>query len=101
MMNEKLATLADRRQKLIQKAASQRIVLAQNIEPLRQPLTIADHGLEVVRYFRKYPILMVGVSTLSGVLIRRLRIAGFTALLQTGWSTFRLIRDIRESIRKD
>jgi hypothetical protein len=54
-----------------------------------------------VRYFKKYPVLMVGVSTLTGVLIRRLHAARFTALLQTSWSVFQLVRGIRESIRKD
>jgi len=100
-MNEKLAALADRRQRLIRKAASQRIILAQSMEPLRQPLVVADHGLEVIRYFRRYPVLMVGVSTLTGVLIRKMHIARFSALLQTSWSVFQLVRDIRESIRKD
>ena len=100
-MNEKLTALAERRQRLIYKAASQRIVLAQNMESLHKPLVIADHGLEVVRYFRKYPVLMVSVSTLTGVLIRKLHIARFSALLQTGWSVFQLVRDVRESIRKD
>lgn len=100
-MNEKLVALADRKQRLIDKAASQRVALAQCMEPLRQPLVIADHGLEVVRYFKKYPVLMVGVSTLTGVLIRRLHVARFTALLQTSWSVFELVRDIRESVRKD
>jgi len=100
-MNEKLAALADRRQRLIRKAASQRIILAQNMEPLRKPLVVADHGLEVIRYFRRYPVLMVGASTLTGVLIRKMHIARFSALLQTSWSVFQLVRDIRESIRKD
>ena len=100
-MNEKLAALAERRHRLIQKAASERIVLAQNMEALRQPISIADRGMEVVRYFRRYPLLMVGVSTISGILIRRLRMAGFTALVKTGWSVFQLVRDIRASIRKE
>lgn len=100
-MNEKLAALADRRQRLIRKAASQRIILAQNMEPLRQPLVVAGHGMEVIRYFRRYPVLMVGVSTLTGVLIRKMHIARFSTLLQTSWSVFQLVRDIRESIRKD
>jgi hypothetical protein len=100
-MNEKLAALAERRQKLVYKAASQRTGRAQCMEPLRRPLVIADHSLEVVRYFKKYPVLMVGVSTLTGVLIRRLHAARFTALLQTSWSVFQLVRDIRESVRKD
>lgn len=100
-MNEKLAALARRRQKLIDKAASQRIALAHNMVPLRKPLIFADRSLEVVRYFRQHPVLMFSVSTLSGVLMRRLRIARFSALLQTGWSVFQLVRDIRGSIRKD
>jgi putative copper export protein len=100
-MNEKLAAFAERKQKLVYKAALQRTALAQCMEPLRRPLVIADKSLEVVRYFQKYPVLMVGVSTLTGVLIRRLHAARFTALLQTGWSVFQLVRDVRESIRKD
>jgi putative copper export protein len=100
-MNEKLATLAERKQKLIDKAASQRIVLAQSMQPLRKPLVIAGRGLEVVRYFKRYPILMTGVSALTGILISRLHVARFSALLQTSWSVFQLVRNIRESVRKD
>ncbi len=100
-MNEKLTAIAVRRQRLIGKIASQRMVLTQNMEQLRQPLVVVDHGVEVVRYFRKYPVLMASVSVLTGVLIRRINIARFTALLQTGWSVFRLARDVRNSIRKE
>jgi putative copper export protein len=100
-MNEKLAALAERRQKLIDKAASQRILLAQSMQPLRKPLIIADRGLEVVRYFKRYPVLMTGVSTLTGILISKLHVARFSALLQTSWSVFQLVRNIRESVRKD
>lgn len=51
-MNEKLIALAERRQRLIQKIALQRTALAQSMEPLRQPLIVADHGIEFIRYFR-------------------------------------------------
>ena len=101
MMSEKIVTLAERKQRLVYKAALQRAALAQCMEPLRRPLVIADHGLEVVRYFKKYPVLMVGVSTLTGALIRRLQVARFMVLLQTSWSVFKLVRNIRESVRKD
>lgn len=100
-MNEKLVTLAERRQKLIHKAASQRIVLAQNIASLHQPITIADRGYQIVRYFRQYPVLMLAMTTATTLMIRKLHMARFTALLQTGWSVFQLVRDVRESIRKD
>lgn len=100
-MNEKLIALAERRQRLINKIATQRIALAQSMEPLRQPLVVADHGIEFIRYFRKYPVLMAGVSTLTAMLIRKFHIARITALVQTGWSMFQLVRDVRASIRKN
>lgn len=100
-MNEKPAALAERRQSLIHKAASQRIVIAQNIASLRQPIAVADRGYQVIRYFRQYPILMLAVTSVSTLMIRKLHMARFTALLQTGWSVFQLVRDIRESIRKN
>jgi len=40
-VSPKRATIAERREKLILKAASQRTLLAQNIAPLGKPLTIA------------------------------------------------------------
>ena len=100
-MNEKLALLAARKQALIDKAAMQRVTLAQNMQALQQPIAIADRGLQVLRYFRQYPVLMLGVSSITGILIRRLKMARFTALLQTGWSVFQLVRDVRETLRKD
>lgn len=100
-MNEKLVALAERKQTLIHKAALQRSVVAQNMQALQQPIAIADRGLQVLRYFRQYPVLMLGVTSISGILIRRLQMARFTALLQTGWSVFQLVRDVRESLRKD
>ncbi len=99
-MNEKLIALAERRQRLIQKIALQRKALAQSMEPLRQPLIVVDHGIEFIRYFRRYPVLMAGVSAITGILIRKFHIARISALVQTGWSVFQLVRDVRESIRK-
>lgn len=100
-MHHKLTTLAERRQKLILKAATQRLVLAQSMEPLRQPLIIADRGLQVVRYFKQHPVLMLSVTTLSAGLMRKLHIARFSALLKTSWSVFQLVRSVRQSLAKD
>lgn len=98
-MSEKLALLATRKQQLIHKAALQRVVVAQNMQALQEPIAMADRGLQVLRYFRQYPVLMLGVTAVSGILIRKLQVARFTILLQTGWSVFQLVRDVRESIR--
>lgn len=98
-MSEKLALLAARKQQLIHKAALQRVVVAKNMQALQEPIAMADRGLQVLRYFRQYPVLMLGVTAVSGILIRKLQVARFTILLQTGWSVFQLVRDVRESIR--
>jgi hypothetical protein len=100
-MKEKLAAIAECRQRLIDKAASQRVALAHHMQPLHKPLVIADRGLEVVRYFKRYPVLMAGLSTLTGILISRLHVARFAALMQTSWSVFQVVRNIRELLRKD
>jgi len=100
-VHHNLTTLAERRQKLLLKAASQRVALAHSMAPLRQPLIIADRGLQVVRYFKQHPVLMLSVTTLSAGLMRKLHIARFSALLKTGWSVFQLVRSVRQSLAKD
>ena len=91
-MNNKSVTLAERRQKLILKAASQRIAFAQSMAPLRKPLIIADRGLQVARYLKQHPVLMVAVAALSAGLMHKLHIGRLGALLPTGWSVFQLVR---------
>lgn len=100
-MHQKLVELNDRRQRLVQKAAWQRATLTQNIAPLRKPLIMADRGLQIVRYFKKHPALMLCVTALSGSIFHKIRLARFSALLQTSWSVFQLVRNVRQSLHKD
>ncbi len=67
-MSAKLITLAERRQKLILKAAAQRQLLARDIAPLDKPLTIAYRGFQIVRYVRQHPILMLGVTSVISII---------------------------------
>lgn len=67
-MKKKLASIAERRQKLVAQAAEQRAVLANNIQPLRSGLSLADKSLSIVRYVKKHPILVMGIATLIGML---------------------------------
>ncbi len=100
-VQHKLVELNNRRQWLIQKAAMQRATLAQNMEPLRKPLNMVDRSLQVVRYFKKHPALMLAITALSGSVFLKIRLARFNALLQTGWSAFQLMRTVRQSLHKD
>ena len=61
-MNKKLIQLAQRRKHLLTQAAAQRIVLAQNVEPLRAPLLLVDRGVTALHYLKRHPAVLVGAS---------------------------------------
>ena len=67
-MNKKLIRLAERRERLVTRAAEQRVALAQNIEPYRAPLALADRGITALRYIRSHPEWLVGVVVLFAAL---------------------------------
>lgn len=87
-MNKKLASLAERRQRLVAQAAAQRAALAENIEPWRAPMALADRGLVALRYFKQHPSLMVGAVALLAIL-RPTRVGKW---LQGGWTVFQVAR---------
>lgn len=90
-MNDKLIRLAERRDRLVAQAAAQRISLAQNIEPWRQPLARADQGLAALRYIRSHPAWIVG----GAVLLAVLRPGRIGKWLGRGWVTWQMVRKLR------
>ena len=85
-MNEKLARLAERRERLIAQAAAQRMALAQNIEPWRKPLARVDQGLAALRYIKRHPAWIVGAAAL----LAALRPGRVGKWLQLGWVTWQM-----------
>lgn len=67
-MNKKLIHLAKRRKHLLEQSAAQRIVLAQNVEPLRAPLLLMDRGVTALRYLKQHPAVLVGASLMLATL---------------------------------
>lgn len=67
-MNANLVRLAERRERLVAQAEAQRRRLAQDIEPWRIPLALADQGLTALRYFRSHPGWIIGVVVLLAAL---------------------------------
>ena len=67
-MKRKLASIAERRQLLVAQAEQQRVALAKNIQPLQSSLALADKGLNIVRYVKKHPMLVMGLVSLIGLL---------------------------------
>lgn len=94
-MSEKLKRL-ERRERLVAQAAAQRIRLAQNIEPWRQPLARADQGLAALRYIKSHPAWIVGgVALLAALRPGRVRAAGVGKWLTRGWATWQMVRKLR------
>ncbi len=89
-MNQTLISLAERRERLIAQAAAQRTALAENIEPWRAPLAIADQGLTALRYLRHHPAWIVG----GGVILATLRLGGTMKWLRRGWFSWQVARRV-------
>ncbi|MHB1293172.1 MAG: YqjK-like family protein [Sulfuricella sp.] len=90
-MNEKLIRLAERRERLVAQAAAQRMALAQNIEPWRNPLARADQGLAALRYIKSHPAWIVGGVALLAIL----RPGRAGKWLRRGWVTWQMVHKLR------
>ncbi|PKO46820.1 MAG: hypothetical protein CVU29_04980 [Betaproteobacteria bacterium HGW-Betaproteobacteria-22] len=94
--SQKLVSLAERRRKLINKAAAQRVLLSVEMESFKKPLATVDRGLQILRFFRQHPILMLGVtSAISAINPNRV-----SKWLQTSLSVLQLARSISSLIIK-
>ena len=90
-MNDKLIRLAERRERLVAQAAAQRMALAQNIEPWRIPLALADQGLAALRFIKSHPAWIVS----GGVLLAALRPGRVGKWLRRGWVTWQIMHKLR------
>ena len=90
-MNKKLIRLAEQRERLVAQVAAQRTALAQNIEPWRTPLALADQGLAALRYIKSHPEWIVGVV----VLLAALRPSRVGKWLGRGWVTWQMMHTLR------
>lgn len=90
-MNKKLTLLAERRERLVNESAQQRLTLAQNIEPWRLPLTLADRGITALHYIKHHPEWMVG----GVVLLLALRPHRVMKWLGRGLLTWQMLHELR------
>lgn len=91
-MNNTLLRIAARREQIVAQAASQRQTLAQNIEPWRIPLAVADQGITGARYLKHHPEgIVVGIAVLF-VALRPKRIATW---LERGWISWQILQSLR------
>jgi hypothetical protein len=67
-MKKKLASITERRQRLVALAAEQREALANSIQPLHKGLSLAGKSMKIVGYVKKHPILIMGIAAFIGML---------------------------------
>lgn len=92
-MNQKLTLLAERRRRLVEQAAAQRITLAHDLQPWRARLALVDRGVAVFRYVGRHPALIVGAA----LLLAALRPRGAGKWLQRGWLAWQFGRRLRRN----
>ena len=95
-MKKKLALIAERRQLLVAQAEQQRVTLAKNIRPLQGSLVLADKSLNIVRYVKKHPILIMGLVSLIGLL----RPMGAVKWMRRSWIASLAMRGLRAWLTK-
>jgi len=86
-----LERIAERRRWLVSQAAAQRQVLSQEMAQWKPRLALADRGIAVFRYVRRYPALLAGVGVLAVLL--RPRLGG--VWLQRGLLVWQLAGSLR------
>jgi len=83
--------LKKRRERLVEKAQAQRLVIAQNLDVWHKPLTIVDQCLNVLQYIRNHPVMIAGSST---ALFSILRPSKFGKWFKRGWLAWQILRKL-------
>lgn len=92
-MNKRARHLAAKRERLIAQAAQQRAVLAQQMDPWRARLAVADQGVAAVRTASRHPLLLAGIAVLLVVWRPR----GAVKWLQYGVMAWQVARKLRSA----
>jgi hypothetical protein len=96
-MNERMLELRQRRGELLARIDVQRGQLAEIASSWEGPLSLADHGVSIVRFLRGHPLLVAGV--VAFVVQRRRGVAGlFKRALQV-WKGYRYFADLWQTLR--
>ena len=91
-MNKKLSKLAEQRMHLVAEIASQRVLLSQNMMPLRASLALADKGLAIVRYIKNHRLL---ASSGSVVLLSTVLPNSIGKWSRRAWFVWQILRKLR------
>jgi len=91
MMNTRAQDLAAKRERLVARAAAQRVALAHQFEPWRDRLAVVDRGITLVRSAGRHPLLFA-LAAAALVAWRPRRALNW---LQFGLMAWRVVRRLR------
>jgi|CXWL01.1.fsa_nt_gi hypothetical protein len=91
-MNTQLYEVMLRRSELLLRIAKQRDEVIEIGSRLQAPLSHADQGLEILRFFRSHLALTTGIAAL--ITIRRRGFWGLWKIVWRGWRLYRLAKTI-------
>ncbi|HNV88756.1 MAG TPA: YqjK-like family protein [Methylotenera sp.] len=92
-MNKKLLKLAQRRERLVSEAETQRMKLVQTVDTLRPALAMADKGLAAIRYIKAHPLLMAGSGAVLMKVLRPSRIGKWFGRGLFAWQMVRKLQN--------
>jgi hypothetical protein len=91
-MSNKLLELAQRRERLIQEAADQRVQLTQAVDVWREPMALIDKGVAALSFIKKHPVWM---ASGSAILLKVLRPSRVGKWVSRGWIAWQLMRKLQ------
>lgn len=93
-MNKRLIELAERRERLTAKIELQRGELSRHVAPWKGVLSVADKGVEAVRYLRQHLGLVAGAVGFFVALRPRRALAW----LRRGWWAWKMVQKVRQRL---
>jgi len=93
-MTNRLIELAERRERLVAKAALQRAELSGHLVPWKSVCAVADKGVSSVRYLQQHPVWVAAALTF----VVALRPRKAFRWMSRGWMAWKMVRKLRQRL---
>jgi hypothetical protein len=92
-MNNSLVTLAKKRQRLVEEAQMQRVVVANQLQAWHKPISMLDYAINMLRYVKQHPIL---VASGGSALLTMFKPNALSLWLQRGLLAWQILSKFRK-----
>ena len=92
-MNNSLVTLAKKRQRLVEEAQMQRVVVANQLQAWHKPISMLDYAINMLRYVKQHPVL---VASGGSALLTMFKPNALSLWLQRGLLAWQILSKFRK-----